>query len=121
MSFELIKKQEQEIWMKISGQVSVEDYQQVQSLILSSLAAYNDCRMVVILEDFKGWSKDERWDDILFMQEHQDKVKKIAIVGDEKWKDEFYMFVGKSFRSTGIEFFPEDQLKQATLWLSTTE
>ena len=120
MSFELIKKQEQEIWMKISAQVSVEDYQQVQSLILSSLAAYNDCRMLVILEDFKGWSKDNKWDEILFMQEHQDKVQKIAIVGDAKWKDDIFMFSGKPFRKTEIEFFPENQLELAKQWLSAS-
>jgi hypothetical protein len=120
MPFELLKKQEQEIWMKISGQVSVEDYEKLQSLILSSLAVYNDCRMVFILDDFKGWSKDNRWDEILFMQEHQDKVQKIAIVGDEKWKDEVFMFTGKPFRKTEIEFFPENQLDQAKQWLSAS-
>lgn len=118
MPFELIKKQEQEIWMKIGDQVSVEDYQQLQSMILSSLATYNDCRMGIILDDFKGWSKDNRWDDLLFMQEHQDKVQKIAIVGDEKWKDNVFMFSGKPFRTTEIEFFPENQLDQAKQWLS---
>lgn len=120
MSFELIKKQEQEIWMKINGQVSVADYDKLQSLILSSLAEYNDCQILIILNNFKGWSKDDKWDEILFMQEHQDKVQKIAIVGDEKWKDEVFMFTGKPFRKTEIEFFPENQLNQAKQWLSTS-
>ena len=118
MSFEIIKKQEQEIWIKISGQISVENYEQAQSLILSTLESYKGCRMVIILDDFKGWSKDDKWNDILFMQEHQDKVQKIAIVGDEKWKDDVFMFSGKPFRKTEIEFFPENRLDQARQWLS---
>ncbi|MCK5191024.1 MAG: STAS/SEC14 domain-containing protein [Methylococcales bacterium] len=121
MSFELIKKMDQEIWLKISGQFSVEDYEKTQLLILSELELYHESRGLIILDNFTGWSKDQRWDEILFMQEHADQITKIAIVGDEKWKEEFYMFLGKSFRSTGIEFFPENQLEQATLWLSAVE
>ena len=120
MSIELIKKQEQEIWIKISGQASVKDYEQIQSLTLSTLESYKGCRMLIILDNFKGWSKDARWDEILFMQEHQNKVQKIAIVGDEKWKDDVFMFSGKPFRTTEIEFFPENQLDQARQWLSAS-
>ena len=121
MSFELTKKIDQEIWLKISGQFSVEDYEQTQAIILSTLELHNQSRALIILDNFTGWSKDQRWDEILFMEEHADQITKIAIVGDEKWKEEIYMFVGKSFRSTEIEFFPEDQLEQATLWLSAVE
>jgi len=119
MSFELIKQQEQEIWIKISGQASVENYEKTQSLILSTLESYQDIRILIILDDFKGWSKEAKWERILFMQDHEDKVQKIAIVGDEKWKDEVFMFSGKPFRKTEIEFFPENQLDQAKQWLST--
>lgn len=118
MPFEVIKKLDQEIWLKISDQLTVEDYEQTQSLILLGLEWFEDSRILVILENFNGWSKDERWDDILFMQEHDDKITKIAIVGDEKWKDDAFMFSGKSFRSTEIEFFSEENLDLAKQWLA---
>jgi len=121
MSFELIKKLDQEIWMKVSGQLTVDDYQEAQTLTLLGLELYNQSRGLIILENFTGWSKDPRWGDILFMQEHADQITKMAIVGDEKWKEEVFMFVGKSFRTTKIEFFPEDQLELATDWLSKTD
>ena len=118
MSFELIKKMDQEIWLKISGQFSVEDYEKTQLLILSELELYHESRGLIILDNFTGWSKDQRWDEILFIQEHADQIIKIAIVGDEKWKDDAFMFSGKPFRKTEIEFFPENQLELAKQWLS---
>lgn len=118
MPFEMIKKLDREIWFKINGQCTVEDYEQIQSLILMSLEWFEDSRILVILDDFQGWCKDDRWDDILFMQEHADKITKIAIVGDKKWKDDVFMFSGKPFRTTDIEFFPEENLSQAKQWLS---
>ncbi|NOQ93540.1 MAG: hypothetical protein GQ547_02765 [Methylophaga sp.] len=120
MSFELIKNIDQEIWMKISGELSVEDYEAVQSLILLELKIFHESKALIILDNFTGWSKDKRWEDILFMQDYADKITKMAIAGDEKWKEEVFMFVGKSFRSTAIEFFSEDQLELATDWLSET-
>jgi hypothetical protein len=120
MSFELIKKLDQEIWMKVSGQFTVEDYQYSQNLVLQGLELYHESSVLIILDNFTGWSKDPRWDEILFMQEHADKIKKMAIVVNEKWKEEAFMFVGKSFRSTKIEFFPEDQLELAKAWLAET-
>lgn len=120
MSFELIKKLDQEIWMKISGQLTVDDYQQAQNLTILGLEMYHESRGLIILDNFTGWSKDPRWDDILFMQDYSDKITKMAIVGDEKWKDEVFMFVGKSFRTTKIEFFSEDQLDVAKSWLSSS-
>ena len=121
MSFELIKKLDQEIWMKVSGQFTVEDYQETLTLTMLGLELYHESSALIILDNFTGWSKDPRWDEILFMQDHADKIKKMAIVGDKKWKEEVFMFVGKSFRSTKIEFFPEDQLELATDWLAETD
>jgi len=120
MPFELIKKLDQEIWIKVSGQFTVEDYLDTQTLTLLGLELYKESRGLIILDNFTGWSKDPRWDDILFMQEHADQITRMAIVGDERWKEEVYMFVGKSFRSTKIVFFPEDQLELASDWLSET-
>ena len=121
MSFELMKKPDEELWLKVSGLFTVEDFEKMQSLILSELELYHKSRTLIILDDFTGWSKDPKWNDMSFMQEHGDQIIKMAIVGDEKWKDEMFMFVCKPFRSTKIEFFPENQIKQAKRWLSAPE
>lgn len=121
MPFELVKKLDQEIWMKISGQFSVEDYEQTLALVLVGIEWYEDTRLLIILDQFKGWSKEDGWNDILFLHEQANKVQKMAIVGDEKWKTDVFMFVGRPFRTTEIEFFPEDSLEQAKQWLAVKD
>jgi hypothetical protein len=41
----------------------------------------------------------------------------MGIVGDKNWKEEIFAFVGKGFRTTEIEFFPSDRLKEAESWI----
>jgi SpoIIAA-like len=46
-------------------------------------------------------------------------IEKMAIVGDEKWKDDAFAFTAKGFRPTTIEFFAESGLNEARTWLNT--
>ena len=65
--------------------------------------------MLVELEGFEGWRKETGWEDTSFLEENGEGVSKLAFVGDEKWKDEAFMFTGKPMRQMAIEFFPRDQ------------
>jgi len=46
------------------------------------------------------------------------KTSRLAFVGDEKWKDEIFLFTGRPMRQIAIEFFTQDQFDQAQAWLS---
>jgi len=46
-------------------------------------------------------------------------IEKMAIVGDEKWRDDALAFTAKGFRPTAIEFFPASSLHEARTWLSS--
>lgn len=48
---------------------------------------------------------------------HGNDVDKMALVGDERWKEEALLFVGKGLRSTEVEFFPSSSLKKAEEWV----
>jgi stage II sporulation SpoAA-like protein len=50
------------------------------------------------LEAFGGWEWRADWGDVTFMTEHSKDMGKIAIVGDEKWKDDAFAFTAKGFR-----------------------
>lgn len=68
--------------------------------------ARRQVRLVVTLEGFEGWEKSEAWSDDLQLQvDYGNGIRKIAIIGDAQWKDPAFLFVGKGFRSTGIEYF----------------
>jgi hypothetical protein len=117
MSYQLIKKNDHDNWVKLSGKMTVRDFQELQTLAKLSLEQYGRLRMLVELEDFQGWSRESGWEDSTFLEENEASMSKLAFVGDEKWKDEIFMFTGKPMRQIAIEFFPQDQFGQAQAWL----
>ena len=118
MSYQLIKKNDHDNWVKLSGKLTVRDFQELQTLAKLSLEQFGQLRMLVELEDFQGWSKESGWEDSTFLEENAESMSKLAFVGDEKWKDEIFMFTGKPMRQIAIEFFPQDQFDEAQAWLS---
>ncbi len=118
VSYQLIQSLTSEHWVRLSGRLTVREFQALQALSKLSLERFGKVRILVELEDFQGWSKEPGWEDSYFLTEDTGRLSKLAFVGDEKWKDEVFMFVGKEMRSTAIEFFSQDQLAQAKAWLS---
>ena len=53
------------------------------------------------------------------MEEGQ-HIEKMAIVGDEKWRDDTLAFNAKGFRPTALEFFAAAGLNQARTWLGSS-
>lgn len=118
MSYQLIKEFNRNNWVKLVGKLTVSDFQELQALAKLSLEQFGQVRLLVELEDFQGWSKEAGWENSFFLEENGEGISKLAFVGDEKWKDEIFMFTGKPMRQTEIEFFPQNQLDQALAWLS---
>lgn len=52
-----------------------------------------------------------------FMMGEGDQIEKIAIVGDEQWRDDAYAFTATGLRPTLIEFFAPSRLDAARAWL----
>jgi hypothetical protein len=117
MSYQIIKKSNHSNWVKLSGKLTIHDFQELQALARSSLEQSGQVRMLVELEDFQGWSKENGWENTSFLEENGQGVSKLAFVGDEKWKVETLMFTGGPMRLGAIEFFPQGQLDRAQAWL----
>lgn len=118
MSYQLIKEFKHEVWVKLSGKLTVHDFQELQALAKLSLEQFGQFRALIELENFQGWSREAGWEDSPFLEENGARIFKLAFVGDEKWKTEIFMFTGKPMRQMAIEFFPHDQFEQAQAWLS---
>lgn len=118
MTFRLIKTLDSENWIQIRDQLTVSEFQKIQSLGELSLEWFGQFRVLIELEDgFDGWSREPGWEDSFFLTEDGSRISKVAVVGDEKWKDQVFMFMGKQMRKTAIEFFPQYQLAKAKAWL----
>ena len=74
-------------------------------------------KLLVFANNFDGWENKDDWEDLSFMERNDQFIEKIAIVGDPKWKELAYAFTLKGLREFPIEYFNEDQEKNARLWL----
>jgi hypothetical protein len=118
MTYQLINKFDFNNQVKLSGKLTVQDFQVLQSLAKLSLEQYGQFRVLVELEDFQGWSNESGWENTSFLEDDGKGISRLAFVGDDKWKDEIFLFTGQPMRQIAIEFFPQDQLAQAQAWLS---
>jgi hypothetical protein len=73
---------------------------------------------LVELAEFQGWSREPGWADSFFLTEPEGRTARLALVGDERWQEEAFLFTGKPMRQTAIEFFSADRLAEAKAWLA---
>src|SRR6266576_2266086 len=84
--------------IKIRGMLKKADHDQMVQIAKVAIAREKKVRALVILEGFEGWERHEDWGDVSFMMEQGREIEKMAIVGDEKWKDDAIAFTAKGFR-----------------------
>jgi hypothetical protein len=102
---------------KISGRLSRSEVKQIQATALEAIRRCGKISALFLLENFQGWRREGGWGDISFMTEHDKDIAKIAVVGDEQWRDFIYGFLAKGFRQAEIEFFLPADLAKARAWL----
>ncbi len=117
MPVEIIDAAGKLLQIKIRGMLKKPDHQRIIQIAKEAIAREGKVKALVILEGFEGWERHEDWGDVSFMMEQGQNIEKMAIVGDEKWRDDALAFTAKGFRPTAIEFFPESRLDEARRWL----
>jgi hypothetical protein len=53
----------------------------MQALAIEAIRRFGKISALFILDNFRGWG------DTSFLNEHDKDIDKIAVVGDEEWKD----------------------------------
>lgn len=117
MACDIVRTDGAVLYARISGIMRVADLKSLQSAGMNVIRQGIKPRLLVTLENFQGWEKGADWGDVGFQIDHGKDIAKIAFVGDEKWKDDAFAFVGKGLRTTQIEFFSSATLKEADSWI----
>lgn len=107
------------ISVKISGEIDKTEVTQIQAAALGAIQRCGKIRALFILDNFHGWKRDGNWGDISFMTQHDQEIVKIAVVGDEQWRDLVCAFLAKGFRAAAVEYFVPTDLPKARAWLET--
>lgn len=103
--------------IRISGVMCVADLLTLQEASLKLIRQGSTIRVLVMLENFQGWEQSSAWEQTAFMPDQDRQMQKMAIVGDEQWRDQACAFVAKGLRSFEIEYFLPSEFAEAERWL----
>jgi hypothetical protein len=117
MPVEIIDDAGKLVQIRIRGVLKKADHERLIQVAKEAIGREGKVRALVILEGFEGWERHEDWGDVSFMMEQGQNIEKMAIVGDEKWRDDALAFTAKGFRPTAIEFFQPSRTNEARIWL----
>lgn len=101
----------------ISEVLRQDDLRAIQEESRRLIERAGDIRVLVVLRDYRGFAAGVDWGDIGFAAEYGDRIERMAIVGDERWKAAALAFTGKGARRTKIEFFPPSSFGESLAWL----
>ena len=104
------------VTITFKGKVEKEGYDLLLPQLEGIIEKSKDVRMLVVLDDFKGWTMGAMWEDTKFRLAHFSDIEKIAIAGESKWEQLMAVFL-KPFTGANIKYFLREQLDEAKLWV----
>ena len=103
--------------IRISGILRQTELQDVQAVAAREIARLGRITLLFVLDEFEGWERGADWGDLEFYAAHDEDIERIAIVGDEKWRDHGLAFAGAGIRKAAVRFFPPAESARARAWL----
>lgn len=101
----------------ISGVLSKTELENAQAVAAQEIKRLGKIKLLVILEHFQGWERGADWGDVTFFTIHDQDIERIAIVGDEKWRDQALAFAGAGIRKAAVQLFLPTESARARAWL----
>jgi len=101
---------------KITGKLTENDYEIILPELERRIEEYGKLRLLIILEDFQGWTAGALWEDIKFDFKHFHDFERIALVGDRKWEKTATLF-SKPFTGADLRYFAMEDLDEARSWV----
>ena len=107
--------------VELRGTLRKADLDRCQAQLAAAMRRDGPVRLLFVLERFDGWDSGDDWHDLSFYATYGDRIERIAIVGDEKWRSEALMFAGADLRRAPVEFFagPPASTDAARVWLTS--
>jgi hypothetical protein len=102
----------------IRGTLLKADFDQCQKELADAIGRVGPVRLLFVLGGFEGWERGAAWNDLTFFVKHGDRIERIAIVGEDRWRSEALMFAGADLRKGPVEFFSPQAAADARAWLS---
>jgi hypothetical protein len=106
--------------LEVSGLLTKSDLDRAQDVLTADIGNIPDgkVRVLVVLDQFHGWDDLGNWSDLTFFARYGDRIERIAIVGDPRWRDHALMFAAADLRRGPVEYFAADAMPAARSWLA---
>jgi len=101
----------------VSGQLGKDEYEVIHTELEAIIKKIGQIKILVLLNDFQGWEAVKGWEDTS-TEGIDPYISKMAIVGEEKWRDLATVFTLKGLRPVPIEYYSTDQHEAAIQWLN---
>ncbi len=106
---------------RVSGKLHAHDFVSAWQAGEEQIQEEGNIRILVLYDGFEGWD-----DDLIgevtnpgFMEDQDEQIEKIAVVGDERWREPTELFMLKGLRKAAVEYFEPDQEALARAWLES--
>lgn len=91
------------------------EFDEMQRAAAKIIGEVGKVAALILLDEFQGWQRGDEWGDVSFLVEHGGDIVKIAIVGQERWRDEALMFAAADLRQGRVRYF--NDADSARAWL----
>lgn len=105
------------IGIRVSQQLTKEDYETLIPLWENAIQEHGKIRMLWLMDDFKGWSPEALLEDLKFDFKHNQEVERLAVVGQNWWEDWMTQVTDLVFTQSDARYFEPDKLQEAWDWV----
>jgi len=101
----------------VRGKLSAEMIKRLEDSGAKEIDEVGTVRVLWDLEHFQGWMEQPGDGNIDFLLKYDSRIKKIAVVGDPKWKDNAMLFLGAGHRKAEVQYFSAENMHEARRWV----
>jgi hypothetical protein len=116
MTMKLRVEDQRLLVVKIRGLLRRKEFEKSERASVKMIQEVGKLTALILLDEFRGWEPADQWGQIGFLMQHDSDIAKIAIVGEEKWRDEVLAFAGVGLRRSAVRYF--NDAESARAWLA---
>ena len=84
-----IYKKECKVYMVARNGLDATDHENLILQLKDHIQAHNKVYWYIEMENFKAWTASSYWNDIVLKLPNEERLKRVALVGNEKWHEQF--------------------------------
>jgi len=118
VSIEIVGVEKGVLTVKLSGKLQRSELVDMQKEAYHLLSPLGKSGVLIVATDFRGWEKDCDWGNLEDQVALDPHIRKMAIVGEQKWESLALLFTAKGLRRFPIEYFEPANILKAVSWVS---